>query len=276
MQRIVVGVDGSTNATDALAWATAVAEGVGAGVVAVTAFDKPSIEVPPEDRHQLRAEREAELDRWIAAVDGTAEVRRVVSDGDPRQVILGEALATAADLVVLGHAGASGGPGFLHLGSVVEYAAHHTAVPLAVIPAGWRSPPERVVIGVDGSAESLAAIAWASSMAPLQPAVTAVQVAEPLLEWTPASSPDNWRRGVERDLAQWTTPLTEAGLSTTVVAKRRLHPADGLLAVAEERAADLLVVGTRGLGGFRGLRAGGVALKILHRTGLPLVLVPVP
>lgn len=78
----------------------------------------------------------------------------------------------------------------------------------------------------------------------------------------------------ERDIDAWATPLAEAGVSVTAIAQRDLHPADGLLGVAAPRKADLLVAGTRGLGGFSSLRAGSVALEVLHRAGLPLVPVP--
>jgi nucleotide-binding universal stress UspA family protein len=50
--------------------------------------------------------------------------------------------------------------------------------------------------------------------------------------------------------------------------------ADVLIGAAE--AADLLVVGTRGLGGFRGLLAGSVALEVAARSAGPVALVPEP
>ncbi len=275
MERIVVGMDDSREAANALAWAEAVAHGLRVEVLAVHAYEDPSTEMPPEERDRHLTERKEEFSDFVAdATTGSATVNAVVRGGDPRQVLQTEAEAVGADLVVLGRTGAGGGPGFLHLGSVVEHAAHHGSIPLAVIPSGSRQPPERVIVGVDGSPESLGALAWVASIAPIGPRVAAVQVAEPYLEWTPATSPDNWRREVERDIDNWTAPLTEAGLSVIPIAQRDLHPADGLLGIAAARRADLLVVGTRGLGGFMGLRAGGVALKILHRAELPLVLVP--
>lgn len=274
MDRILVGMDASAAAADALEWAAAVGEAVDAKVFAVNALQSPYAEVSPADRDRLVAEREAALDGWIAAATRDPSVEAMVRNGDPRQVLLSEADAHGADVVVLGRTGAGGGPGFLHLGSVVEYAAHHSSIPLAVIPPGRRRPPERVLVGVDGSSESLAAVTWVASLAPIGPQVAAVQVVEPYVEWTPPTSPKNWRRDVERDLERWTSPLTEAGLSVTPIAQRDFHPADGLLGLAAARNADLVVVGTRGVGGFKGLRAGGVALKILHRAGLPLVLVP--
>lgn len=277
IERIAVGTDGSAMAGAALRWAAQLAKPSGAEVIAINAFANPYSEVRPETHDRLLAERrDLMAGPWIApAVTAGASVRSVVRTGDPRDVVLRVAEEEAADLVVLGRTGAGGGPGFLHLGSVVEHTAHHTATPLAVIPASDTHEIGRIVIGVDGSEESRRAIDWVGEVAPMVAAeVVAVEVEEPILEWTPSTSPENWRRDAERRIEERTAPLTEAGLTVAAVAQRDLHPADGLLGVAGARHGDLLVVGTRGLGGFSGLRAGGVALKVLHRANLPVVLVP--
>lgn len=279
LKRLVVGVDGSTAAAAALRWAALVAVSADVEIVAVNAFENPYSEVPPEDHKRLVRERKDVLDTsWIrAASDAGALVRTVVVEGDPRNSVLEVAEAEAADLVVLGRTGVCGGPGFLHLGSVVEYAAHHTQRPLAVIPSASSKPIQRIAIGVDGSPDSLHAVQWCAEMAALTGAsVVAVAVAEPYLEWTPSSSADNWRRDVEHQIDQWAAPIAATGATVDRLAQRDLHPADGLLGVASAQNADVLIIGTRGAGGFSGLRAGGVAMKVLHKASLPIVLVPPP
>lgn len=280
MNRIVVGMDSSPASRNALRWASDVALRTGAEIIAVHAFRNPYSEVSVEDHDRLVAERESDLagDWTRPAREAGVGLRTVVRDGDPRDVLWDLVEAESADLIVMGRTGPGGGPGFLHLGSVVEHAAHHTRVPLAVIPAGATEPAGRILLGVDGSPDSLEAVAWiARTMASSDGSavsVVAVAVEEPVVEWTPATSPDNWRRDAERDVAEWTSPLEAAGVEVTVVVQRDLHPADALLGVASARRCDLVVLGTRGLGGVTGLRAGGVALKVLHATSLPLVLVP--
>lgn len=277
MRHVAVGVDGSSVAGNALLWAADVATKLDAELVAANCFGHPYAEVNPDDHERLLAEREHTLSEdWTAPASRIgAEVNAVVTEGDPRDALLSVAEVEAADLLVLGRTGAGGGPGFLHLGSVVEHAAHHASIPLAVIPPGWSEAGDRIVVGVDGSKESLAAVSWVAEIAPaLDATVVAVHVAEPYLEWTPANSPDNWRRDVERHIERWTASLSESGVTVLPVAQRDLHPADGLLGVATARHGDMLVIGTRGVGGFAGLRAGGVALKVLHRASVPLVLVP--
>jgi len=245
-------------------------------VVAVHGFQPPWAEVSPDDHERLVAERRSALETtWVKpAVDVGARVRSMICDGDAREVLVEAAEAEHADLVVVGRTGHAGGPGFLHLGSVAEHAAHHVRRPLAIIPADT-GPIARILVGVDGSAPSLNAVAWTAQAAKaLGAAVVAVAVEEPHLEWTPSTNPDNWLRSVEGQIAEWVQPLSGQGTAVDCVAQRGLHPAEALIGAGAARGCDLIVVGLRGRGGFTGLRAGGVAMKVLHGATLPLVLVP--
>lgn len=277
MERIVVGVDGSAAADAALRWAGRLAARVEVPLTAVHCYRRPYIEVPPDDYERMLDERATLVgEEWVrSAREAGVDVSVRVVDGDPRQVIEPAAHDEGADLLVLGRTGRGGGPGFLHLGSVVEHVVHHTSCPLAVIPSGMFGPTRRIVLGVDGSAPSAAAVAWCTEVAPrIGAMVVAVTVAEPSAEWNPTYDPTAWRRGVEAEMAGWTAPLAAAGVKVDLVVVENLHPADGLLGLASAREADLLVLGTRGAGGAFEVRVGGVAIKVLHGAALPLVLVP--
>ena len=277
MQRIMVGVDGSKASDAAVRWAARLAAATDAQLTVVYAHRQPYAEVPPADHERMLAESAAVLaDEWVRpAVELGATVSTEVIEGDPRTALLERARDADVDLLVLGRSGRGGGPGFLHLGSVVEHAVHHAASPLAVIPSDVHGPIRRIAIGTDGSTASACAVDWCAALAgPLGAEVIAIAVEEPLLEWTPSWDDDNWRHDAERDVAGWVSPLTDAGVKVDTVVSQNLHPADGLLGVASARSADVLVLGTRGAGGFLGLRFGGVAMKVLHRASLPLVLVP--
>ncbi len=277
MEQIVVGLDGSKAATAALTWAARLAIATGADLTAVHAHRHPYAEVPPSEHERMLAERAAILaDEWIRpALDLGAAVSTVVVEGDPRPALLESMSHDPVDLLVLGRSGHGGGPGFLHLGSVVEHAVHHTRLPVAVVPSDAHGATRRILVGVDGSTGSGAAVSWCADVAGAMGAdVVAVAVAEPPLEWTPSWDDTNWRRHTERELDTWVAPLTDAGIPVVCVISEHLRPADALLGVASARSADLIVVGARGAGGFTALRFGGVALKVLHRTALPLVIVP--
>jgi nucleotide-binding universal stress UspA family protein len=277
MHRIVIGVDGSPASDAALRWAGQMARATGVKLTAVHAHRRPSAEITPDDDERMLDERpDTMVTKWIRPVEELGiDITTQVIEGDPRTSVLTFVDDDRPDLLVLGRTGAGGGPGFLHLGSVVEHVAHHVSCPLAVIPPGNAGPIERIVLGVDGSQRSAAAVRWCAELAgPLGAEVVAVTVDEPIAEWTPSSDERNWRRSAERDIAGWIEPISALDVSCSAVASENLHPADGLLGVASARSADLLVIGTRGAGGFVGLRFGGVAMKVLHRASLPVVLVP--
>ena len=197
-------------------------------------------------------------------------------DGDPRDVLTATAETEGADLIVVGSAGSGQGTGFLHFGSVGEYLIHFTNRPLAVIPAGARGPITKIVLGVDGSEHNATAVRWTADLAvDLGVGVVAVTVEEPLLEWTLSTSTDNWRyKAMTHIRDDWAAAIGKAGVALEAVAIRDLHPVNGLLRAGDEADADLLVVGTRGVGGIIGLRAGGVAIKLAHHADIPIVLVP--
>jgi len=271
MGHVLVGVDGSSAAGAALRWAGRLAASSGADVVALHSVRHPWAEMDPGDEDALTEERRSMVAGWTDAAH--VDARPEVQVGDARQLLAHAARPEDVDLLVLGRRGNGPGPGLLHVSSVVEHAAHHVDVPLAVIPAE-SEPTRRIVLGVDGSPTSQAAVRWATEAArALGVGVLAVTVEEALVEWTASTDERNWRHVVEHELDQWTAVLREAGLDVTTQLVEELYPVDGLLAAAAD-AGDLLVVGARGAHGFTGLRVGGVALQLLHRARVPVVLVP--
>lgn len=275
MSRFVVGLDGSAAAASAMRWAGTVAATGDIEILAVNAYRHGYSEVRPRTADRLVAERESQLSAWIRpALEEGASVRAILKHGDPRDVLLEQAEEHKADLVVLGRTGRSGGPGFLHLGSVVEHAAHHSRQSLAVVPSAALGPVQRIVVGVDGSGESFGALRWCAELARLTDAsVRVVAVRERNDDEIGLDAP-SWREDVERQVKKWIAPIADMGITADHIIQADLHPADGLLGVASASDADVLVIGTRGTGRVSGVRIGGVAMKVLHRASLPLVLVP--
>lgn len=137
-----------------------------------------------------------------------------------------------------------------------------------------------VVVGVDGSAESIGALKWAASYAAATGAtVTAV------LSWhypapvglapvgvAPKPVSDEVRAHLQADLDK---ALTEAfGTSRPAGVEAKLgygHPATVL--ESESRQADLLVVGHRGHGAFTGMLLGSVSMHCVTNAACPVVVV---
>lgn len=276
MKNILVGVDQSEGAANALRWACQLASRHGAEVVVMTGFQPTDSEMPPGRLETLIARQERELAAWLETLHlDDVPMRTVVEHGDPRQGILAVADRESADLIVIGRVGRSAGPGLLHIGSLAEWLAHHVDRPVVVIGDG-ANPTTRVLVGVDGSDGSRAAVAWVRDLAAHSDMrVVAASVEEPLVEWTPDDHPENWRRGLERRIRDdYAAALAATDVEPEVLALRGTNVADALLQAAKEQQCDLVVVGARGLGGLTGLRIGGEALRTLHQADRPIGLVP--
>ncbi|MGZ4591594.1 MAG: universal stress protein, partial [Actinomycetes bacterium] len=131
-----------------------------------------------------------------------------------------------------------------------------------------------IVVGVDGSASSEEALRWAARQAQLTGAELHAVIA-----WTfPttygwASAPDvDWADNARSVLQQAITETLGAAEAEKV--HRHVvegHPAQALLTTAVD--ADLLVVGSRGHGGFAGMLLGSVSHHVVSHAGCPVLVV---
>ncbi|MET8828038.1 universal stress protein [Streptomyces sp. NPDC004610] len=131
-----------------------------------------------------------------------------------------------------------------------------------------------VVAGVDGSLASIAAADWAAREAVRRGVPLRLLHAGPVLG--PGAAPDaaDFLHGVgERLLHRVAGELAERHPDAEVESGQIDGPAVDMLPVAA-RDAGLLVVGTRGVGGFDGLAVGSVALASAAAAPCPVVLVP--
>jgi nucleotide-binding universal stress UspA family protein len=275
VKRILVGLDGSAASLDALRWAVRLAGAADADVTAVNAFAPGTSELSPDYAKVLRGEAERRLADWCAAATSPGSVDSLLVDGDPNALL--HAAAQNADLLVVGTRGA-GGFAHLHLGSVAHHLAHHTQVPLAIVPTSAADHQvKRIVVGVDGSAGSAAAVAFCATLAPLLAAtVVAVYADEPLAEWGSQSFSWSWRRSAEVEIRRWVAPIEYNGVAVTVDVDRDIHPIAALCRAIVAGPDTLAVVGTRGLGGISGMRLGRVPIQLVHHTSAAVVMVPQP
>jgi nucleotide-binding universal stress UspA family protein len=142
-----------------------------------------------------------------------------------------------------------------------------------------------IVVGVDHSSGARAALRFALDEARLRSAslrvVHAWQIPSIGAAGIEASNTmlggalDELRRGAEAGLD---ATLHEAIADTDGVEleRRVVEGAAAAALVEESRNADLLVVGSRGLGGFRGLLLGSVGQQCAHHAACPVVIVPHP
>jgi nucleotide-binding universal stress UspA family protein len=271
VKRILVGTDGSAPAARGVAWAASLASALGVDLV-VTAVLTPGLggreagELGEDDNRVAGL-----LDGpWSApARTGSARVSTVMLEGDPRLVLLDAVVAQSADILVLGSAGTGWFPA-LHLGHVAHAVAHHCPVPLVIVPPGAAADaPGSILVGLDGSAASAAAVAWTGGLArALNAEVLAVHAH---MRERPGEPHEHAQ--LEMRCRDWTATLRAAGVATRVVIAQG-WPASALIELEALEAPGLVVLGARGAGGFKDLRLGSVALGVLQRSVVPVAIVP--
>jgi nucleotide-binding universal stress UspA family protein len=136
-----------------------------------------------------------------------------------------------------------------------------------------------IVVGVDGSPGARAALRFALREAELRGAgVRAVGAWHlPVAAYAGGYGPGDPDLGAELQqvaLHNLEQALTDAGAVEIPVETIVREGVPARVLLDEARDAELLVVGSRGLGGFRGLLLGSVSQQCAHHAPCPLVIVP--
>jgi nucleotide-binding universal stress UspA family protein len=285
---VVVGVDGSDTAAAAVTWAAGEAGLRHRPLHVVHAFVWPMVSVPLGGTREWPALRDA-ADRVLAAavrhaetaapdvpVSGEVVSGEVVSGGAAEVLV---AQSDGAELLVVGSRGLGGFTGLL-LGSVGVQTAAHAACPVVVVRPDEGDPaPGPVVVGVDGSPGSDAAIGFASEAAQRygRELVAVLAWTEPTASFPGDVLPLVWdvdeieadeAKALSEALAGWRTRYPDLPVRERVM---RGSAAQALVTAAA--GADLLVVGARGRGGFGGLLLGSVSQRVLHHAPCPVAVV---
>jgi nucleotide-binding universal stress UspA family protein len=139
-----------------------------------------------------------------------------------------------------------------------------------------------ILVGIDGSGHSGKALEWAAREAALRNVpLTVLTVCQNVIGYTgyaygyvsDEELADQARQGAQVQADKVLGQLDEASrpASVTVRAVAGL-PADRLLNAA--RDADMIVLGSRGAGGFRTLLLGSVAQQVTQHAHVPVVVIP--
>ncbi|TDU83776.1 nucleotide-binding universal stress UspA family protein [Kribbella voronezhensis] len=282
---VVVGYDGSPASQTAASWAATEAERLGAKlrlvhVLALPVSSSPfgiAVTVEFEPLRHAAHELLDKVSRRIRADHRELAIEVVVEFGGTAPTLLQE--ATQARLVVLGSRGL-GEFRDLTAGSVSAHVATHAPCPVVVIPADWSSQDaDGVVVGVDGSELSIDAVDFAFEQAQARNmTLTAVMAWHDPVRTGPG---DLLPLVYDLDaLEQESAALlaeSVAGHSAKypdVVVRQELvrgHPDDVLIDAG--RSAELLVVGSRGRGAFRGLLLGSTSRALVHYAPCPIAVV---
>jgi nucleotide-binding universal stress UspA family protein len=291
IRQIVVGVDGSEDSIAAARWAVDEAGLRDRPVHLVHAYNWPVPTVPmappPTDwtEGSLRQAAEAVVNDALGRVRADGVQMTGAAYAGPAPYTLLDA-SHRAELVVVGHRG-HGGFASLLLGSVAATVAAHAECPVAVVrPYADRRPPAGLVlVGADGSPASGMAVGFAFDEADRRGVPLGVLRAwRPPMEFPPAqfregdlhlgryADPATVEEAEAQQLQDWVRPWREKHPQVDV---RWMLTVDQPAAALVERAreAALVVVGSRGHGGFTGLLLGSVSQQLINHAPCPVVVV---
>lgn len=267
MPTLVVGFDGSADAQLALAWARALAKSVpGTQIHLAHALDLPAVSIPggEETIAQLLEKHEQMMTKRLAEIGAELEAEEISAAVHIRrwfgaETILEYAKAVGAELIAVGTRGV-GRARRMMLGSTSSEVVRSAEVPVLVARgARMPAPPKRVLVAVDGSAQSIKALRVAHRWCPKADLV-AIRV----------------REGAGTlDAEGLTEAIRAAGLTPETCRSQMLegNVAATLLRLAEEEAYDLIFMGSRGLGPLQELLLGSVSEKVMNLAPCPVVIV---
>lgn len=275
---VVVGVDGSDVAMDAVAWAAEEAASRHRALRVVHGFIWPvhgagaafMYDSAAADLRDAADAVVAAAAEHAATVAPEVECKGEVVTGAAAPILIRESYG--AELLVVGSRGLGGFAGLV-VGSVGVTVAAHAASPVVVVrprTTGHGAGAGRVVVGVDGSASAGRAVRFAFDQAARRRlGLTAVHGRHGDADPVDAGSAHAAAvRMLAEALAECRDRYPEVDVVEHVVPER---PAQALLRAGE--GAVLLVVGSRGRGGFRGLLLGSVSQALLHHAPGPVAIV---
>lgn len=285
--RVVVGCDGSAQSADAAGWAAQRAVARGQGLTVLVATGRPDDAELGVLLTDGRTDKLAEVrKRRVKALTDDLRERNpgldvtvvAVADRSAQALV---AASPHADPLVIGTRGLGRLSGHL-LGAVADQVVTHGTGTIVVVPTRvWHVPGQQeddIVVGYDYSPASHAAMdcAFAEAKASgLQVRVVhALELGElwdlkPLDILGPADPLVEHMARLEAAIAPWRQAHPEV---TMVPVVRQGASASALLA-DESADASLLVVGHRGLGGFKGLLLGSTVRRLLHHARCPVAVV---
>jgi nucleotide-binding universal stress UspA family protein len=249
-ERVLVGIDGSPESVEAARQAAALAPGP---VTLLAAYDLVSGLVggvgpatpAMVDEAALRATAEQRLELARDALGGTATLK--VGEGRPWDLLLHEIDRAGSTLVVVGSHGHSRPVGIL-IGSTATELIHKAPCSVLVARTALGAFPSRIIVGLDGSEESLAAYGVADGLA--------LRFGARLIPIVACLEDDIEPDAIQQRVARQVRSIFN-------------HPVEALVSASAE--SDLVVVGSRGLRGLKAL--GSVSEQVAHQAASSVLIV---
>lgn len=268
---IVIGYDGSSDSELALDWADALAAEQGRALrVVISEVDPTQVLEATSEWHLAKMGRlESDARDRLAGAQTRETALELVGVPPAQALIDASARAVAVVLGARGHGLLSG----VVLGSVSQHVTRHASCPVIVTRTPYHLDSRRVVVGVDGSTGSRKALEFAFDHASRSGSkVTAIHAWRNHSRGYPGEGLVEEIQAAERTLAEALAGFADQYPDVKVTTEAIPVPPQRALADASQ-AAELVVVGSRGLGAFTGLLLGSVSQAVLHHAQCPVAVV---
>ncbi|GAA2164910.1 universal stress protein [Pedococcus bigeumensis] len=288
---VVVGYDESPSSVAALEWAAETARRWGTTLTVLHTADIAAAPVEPAYDVDRLPEAVGEAGRELLA-DGVARAEKLMTDSSRVVGVLAVGSPAAelvhasadADLVVTGSRGRGPLAAGL-LGSVAFAVTAHAACPAVVVRAEPQTHLDHdhpVVVGVDASQPSERALDLAAEMAAVSGApLHIVHVAHGFFSPDAQAYVESARAGTEHtnavraqaeDIVHRAADRARAAFANLPIETEVLYGSAGHVLSPLGEHASLIVVGTRGHGGFAGLLLGSVSHTVIHEAPCPVMI----
>lgn len=294
LEKILVGLDGSEHAEVAAHLAMEIAQRFDSELIGLNVFDisvKSTGDAEglghafsPEVMKTYLEEERAAAASAVCALPGALEIGYRIRQevGHPVETLLDVARSEQADLIVVGRRGMSRSKRSW-LGGVAYGLVHHTTLPILLAHAPAR-PFQRILLAFDGSAPAQRAAKLACGMAQkFDACLTTLNVAE-----TPGWLRDGENSSKATEYAEETRERTErmriiqealqegapeAGAFCGICVETG-DPGETIPRFAAAGRYDLIVLGSRGLGGFERMLLGSVSHEVVQNADCAVLVTP--
>jgi len=302
LERILVCVDGSACVRDVAKSAAAIARPFGSEIVALNVFRMPytdpanigiwAITTDQDVIDRCAAEQRRTVEPAVMSAFQQLETRcrftQVAGHDSEVDAILRAAERERAELIVMGSRGLRGVKEVL-LGSVSMGVLHHAVRPVLIVRGG-NTPCgagfENILLASDGSPCAQKAALVAVEMAQrFAVRLNVLNVYEDLASVSVSVSGDEDRlidhTDAEQFAKEWMEYVAqpvkqlarEAGVSCSFIQEEGGHPDATIVGFADRHNVDLIVLGSRGLGGYARLLLGSVSNRVVHYANCPVLVV---
>ncbi len=279
--KILLATDGSEDAELAATTAVGVARGTASELHVVHTYRTvPSVHFDALVRQEMEREAQGILDEQVKQIEGlggsVAQAR--LSEGGAGEEIAALAEEIGAGLIAVGSRG-RGRIRRLLMGSVSDAVVRHAHCPVIVVRWKLVVFPAKILLATEGSEEATLAVRTAADLSEKTGSeLHVVHVGEVTLGYHPERHGYRiqYERGEKeaRELLETQVEGVKAAAATVAQAHLRMGKADEhIVVLAEELGVDLVVMGSRGVGGVKRALMGSVSDSVVRHAHCPVLVV---